>query len=394
MRVKVWIIGVLAIAGVLLVVSRFDWTHDALRLAMAASQPLEVGEAPHIEGEGGDAFAARALTDALRMPWSLAFLPGGDILLTERGGTLQRFDPVSGSLTEITGVPEVSYKGQGGLFDVAPHPQFPDQHWLYLSYAVAVDDERSTTRLARARLVENRLENFEVLYSAEPAGTARKHYGGRLLFADGYLWFTVGDRGQRHEAQKTGNDLGTLLRLEIDGSVPADNPFAGNADARPAVYSYGHRNAQGLAQHPETGEIWVTEHGPQGGDELNLIRAGANYGWPVITYGEEYGGGVIGEGTEREGMEQPVHYWVPSIATGGLAFYAGDVFPDWQGDAFVTGLLKLYLSHVKLNSDGSTTEQVLLDGLNLRLRDVKMGPDGYPYLLSEQGSLVRLEPAL
>jgi glucose/arabinose dehydrogenase len=370
-----------------------DWGFNALRLYMAASQPLEAGAAPHREESDGVEFTATALTDALDMPWSFAFMPGGDILVSERGGTLRRFQPDSGELTPVSGVPEVFYKGQGGLLDVVLHPDFPEPAWVYLTYAVPMGEGRSTTRLARALLRGDSLGQAEVLYTAEPVKETQKHYGGRLLFSGGHLYMTMGERGHREYAQELDNDLGKVLRFDVDGGIPSDNPFVDTPGARPAIYSYGHRNPQGLDRHPDTGEFWVTEHGPQGGDELNRLIPGANYGWPVITYGEEYGGGKIGEGTAKAGMEQPVHYYVPSIATGGLAFYHGDRFPAWRGDAFIGGLRAFYLSRVVIGADGATTEHRLLPDLGLRVRDVKVGPDGYLYLLNEQGSLVRLEPA-
>jgi glucose/arabinose dehydrogenase len=372
--------------------SAVDWSATALRLFMAASQPLEVGEAPHRESSGGVEFTATALTDQLNMPWSFTFMPGGDILITERGGSLLRLQP-DGSLHPVSGVPDVFYKGQGGLLDVVLHPDFPDPAWLYLSYAVPLDDGSSTTRLARALLEDDALTQLQVLYTAEPAQTTTKHYGGRLLFDQGYLYMTVGERGQRHLAQQLDADLGKVLRLQADGTIPDDNPLVGNAGARPAIYSYGHRNPQGLARHPVSGRLWITEHGPQGGDELNLLEPGANYGWPVITYGEEYGGGAIGEGPAREGMEQPVYYYVPSIATGGLAFYQGAQFPAWNGDAFIGALRALHLNRLSFDADQHATEHRLLPDLNLRVRDVKQGPDDNLYILSEQGSLVRLAPA-
>ena len=393
MRMRPFLLTSSALLVLVLVAgSAVDWSATALRLFMAASQPLQVGEAPHRERSGGVEFNATAVTDQLDMPWSFAFMPGGDILITERGGSLQRLQP-DGTLHPVSGVPDVFYKGQGGLFDVALHPDFPDPAWLYLSYAVALEDGSSTTRLARALLKDDTLTQLQVLYTAEPAQTTTKHYGGRLLFDRGELYMTVGERGKRDLAQQLDVDLGKVLRLHADGGIPADNPLAGRPGVRPAIFSYGHRNPQGLARHPVSGRLWVTEHGPQGGDELNLLQPGANYGWPVITYGEEYGGGAIGEGASREGMEQPVYYYVPSIATGGLAFYQGSRFPAWNGDAFIGALRALHLNRLSFDADQQVTEQRLLSDLNLRVRDVKQGPDDDLYVLSEQGSLIRLSPA-
>lgn len=387
----------LATTAVLLVVAvaayHVDWGFNALRLYMAASQPLQAGEPPHRETADGVAFTATALTDQLDMPWSFAFMPGGDILVSERGGSIKRLDPDSGELAPVSGVPEVFYKGQGGLLDIALHPDFPESPWVYLTYSAPMGEGDSTTRLARARLVGDRLGQVEVLYTTEPVKDTQKHYGGRLLFSDGYLYMTMGERGHRHLAQQLDNDFGKVLRFNADGSVPDDNPFVAVPGAKPAIFTYGHRNPQGLDRHPETGEFWVTEHGPKGGDELNRLIPGANYGWPVITYGEEYRGGKIGEGTAKEGMEQPVYYYVPSIATGGLAFYHGDGFPAWRGDAFIGALRQFHLNRVAFGPDGSATEHRLLEDLGLRVRDVKVGPDGNLYILNEQGSLIRLAPA-
>jgi len=380
------VLGVAAIPSV-------DWGFHALRLYMAVSQPLAVDAPPHRENSGAVDFTATAMTDRLKMPWSFAFMPGGDILLTERGGTLQRLDLDSGTLTPVIGVPEVFYEGQGGLLDVALHPDFTTHAWVYLTYSAPMGEGRSTTRLARALLKEDALHEWQLLYTAEPAQNTKIHYGGRLLFADGYLYMTMGERGQRDLAQQLDTDLGKVLRFYPDGSIPTDNPFARAAGARPAIYSMGHRNPQGLARHPVSGELWVTEHGPQGGDELNRLRPGANYGWPVITYGEEYGGGKIGEGTAKAGMEQPVYYYVPSIATAGLSFYQGTQFPDWNGDAFIAALRAFHLNRLEFRSAGKATEHRMLSELNVRVRDVKQGPDDNLYVLSEQGSLIRLEPA-
>ena len=354
---------------------------------------LMFGAVPHSSGSAEADVTVTAITDQLKMPWSFAFMPGGDILVTERAGTVQRLDPDTGNLTPITGVPEVFFEGQGGLLDIALHPDFPQSAWVYLTYSAPMGGGRSTTRLARARLEGNALHKLQVLYTAEPVQDTKKHYGGRLLFSDDHLFMTVGERGKGELAQRLDVDLGKVLRFNIDDSIPADNPFVETPGARAAIYSYGHRNPQGLARHPVTGDVWVTEHGPQGGDELNRLQSGANYGWPVITYGEEYGGGKIGEGTAKKGMEQPAYYYVPSIATSGLSFYQGAQFPEWNGNAFIGALRALHLNRLSFAADGEVTEHRLLPDLNLRLRDVKQGPDDYLYLLSEQGSLLRLTPA-
>jgi glucose/arabinose dehydrogenase len=369
--------------------------HTFLLLALSiflSTSALGASDAPYRESSGGIDFTVSTVTDQLQMPWSFAFMPDGDVLVTERGGTVQRLDPKTGSLAPISGVPDVFYEGQGGLLDIALHPDFPEPAWVYLTYSAPMGEGRSTTRLARARLEGDTLRDIEVLYTTEPVQDTKKHYGGRLLFSGEHLYMTMGERGQRELAQRLDTDLGKVLRFNRDGSIPRDNPFVATSGAHPAIYSYGHRNPQGLARHPTTGAVWVTDHGPQGGDELNLLRPGANYGWPVITYGEEYGGGKIGEGTEKAGMDQPDYYYVPSIATSALSFYQGAQFPAWNGNAFIGALRGLHLNRLSFTPDGQVSEYRLLSGLNLRLRDVKQGPDGYLYLLSEQGALLRLHP--
>lgn len=393
MRLRLWLLVAVVGFGAAITIPRTDWQSHALHFYKDATQPVTVGAVPHSEATPGAGFTATEITDQLKMPWSFAFMPGGDILVTERGGTVQRLNPDTGSLTPVSGVPEVFFRGQGGLLDIALHPGFPTPSWVYLTYSAPMGDGGSTTRLARARLEGNDLRDLEVLYTTEPVQETKKHYGGRLLFADDHLFLAMGDRGKRYLAQDLDADLGKVLRFNIDGSVARDNPFAETPGARAAIYTYGHRNPQGLARHPATGEIWVTEHGPQGGDELNRLQPGENYGWPVVTYGEEYGGGKIGEGTEKDGMTQPTYYYVPSIATGGLAFYQGRQFPTWNGDAFITALRGLHLNRLSFAPDGQVTEHRLLSDLDLRARDVKQGPDGNLYLLSEQGSLLQLAPA-
>jgi glucose/arabinose dehydrogenase len=393
MRLRPLLLVALLVMAVVVAIPNTDWEWYAQRLTTDASQALAVGMVPHKESDTGTEFEATVITDELKMPWSFAFMPGGDILVTERAGTLQRLNPATGQLSLVAGVPEVFYEGQGGLLDVALHPDFPQPGWVYLTYSAPLGDGRSTTRLARALLEGNELRDLEVLYTTEPVQDTKKHYGGRLLFSGEHLFMTMGERGRGELAQALDSDLGKVLRFRRDGSVPADNPFVDTPGARPAIYTYGHRNPQGLARHPVSGEIWVTEHGPQGGDELNHLIPGANYGWPVITYGEEYGGGKIGVGTAQEGMQQPAYYYVPSIATAGLAFYQGARFPDWNGSAFIGALRALHLNRLSFDADGGVTEHRLLSDLNLRLRDVKQGPDDDLYLLSEQGSLIRLQPA-
>ena len=345
------------------------------------------------------------VADNLVNPWSIAFLPDGDMLITERPGRLRIVRNGSLLPDPVAGVPEVFAEGQGGLLDVRPHPDFATNRLLYLSYAGPNGGE-STTVVSRGRFENDRLDNVEEIFVARSRG--RGHYGSRLAFhSDGSLYITIGERQvpaegdlEAHPAQDPSNHHGTVIRLHDDGSVPDDNPFVGQPGMLPEIWSYGHRNPQGLAIHPDTGDVWITEHGPQGGDELNLIRPGLNYGWPVVGYGVNYRSGLaIHEGTQREGMESPVHFWVPSIATSGLAFYSGDRFPFWQGNLLVGGLAGERVDRLTMSPDGKTVlrQETILQGMG-RVRDVREGPDGYVYVsIEDRGgaptSVVRLEPA-
>jgi glucose/arabinose dehydrogenase len=344
------------------------------------------------------------VADGLEHPWSIAFLPGGDMLVTERPGRLRIVRNGELLAESVPGVPEVYAQGQGGLLDVVPHPDFASNRLLYLSFSKPLSgDSGATTAVVRGRFENDRLTGVEELFEAVSRG--RGHYGSRLAFDEAsYLFITVGDRQvpsrgdlEAHPAQDLSNHHGTVNRLHDDGRVPADNPFVDRADARPEIWSYGHRNPQGLAVHPETGDVWANEHGPQGGDELNLIRPGLNYGWPVVGYGVNYGSGAaIHEGTHREGMEPPVHFWIPSIATAGLLIYTGDRFPEWKGNVFVGGMGGQQLARLTMDGQEVVLEETLVHRMG-RIRDVRQGPDGYIYLAIDdrRGGLtpvVRLEP--
>lgn len=339
-------------------------------------------------------FQLEVVTDGLAHPWSLAFLPDGRALITERSGRLSLVDLTSGQRTRVQGVPEIRSGGQGGLLDVAVHPRFADNGWVYLSYVGSLG-EGSGTHVGRGRLSGSALSDFEPLFRAEPYGKKSKHFGSRLVFdQDGYLFIGLGDRGERERAQDLADHNGSLIRLHDDGRVPADNPFIGRPDARPEIYSYGHRNIQGMTLHPQSGRVWLVEHGPRGGDELNLPEPGRNYGWPLITYGREYHGPRIGP-TEKDGLEQPLHHWTPSIAPSGMTVYSGEAFPRWRGDLFVGALALTHLNRLRIEDGRLVAEERLLDGLGLRIRDVRQGPDGYLYLLVDQAKapLLRLRPA-
>jgi glucose/arabinose dehydrogenase len=334
------------------------------------------------------------LVERLDHPWSLAFLPDGRMLVTERPGRLNLFSARFERIP-IDGIPKVAASGQGGLLDVALHPRFAENGFVYLSYAEPGDGGVSTA-LARGKLAGNRLEDTKVVFRQEPKTRGGLHFGGRIVFdRQGYLYLTLGERGQMDRAQRPDNHHGSVIRLHDDGRVPADNPFVGKAGWKPEKYDLGHRNQQGAALDPRTGLLWTHEHGPQGGDEINVIRAGTNYGWPVITYGVSYGIGTkIGEGTAKPGMAQPIYYWAPSIAPSGMAFYTGDRFPKWKGNLFVGSLRDEMLVRLELDGEKVTKEERLLKGALGRIRDVRMGPDGLIYLLTDEsnGVLARLEP--
>jgi glucose/arabinose dehydrogenase len=335
------------------------------------------------------------VVQGLEEPWSLAFLPDGRMLVTEKAGRLRVVSNGKLEPQPIAGVPQVTVHGQGGLHDVVLHPQFQQNRFIYLAYAARGDDGVGT-ELARGRLAGNRLEEVQVLFRQSPKGRAGQHFGGRIVFdRAGYLYLTLGDRGERERAQKPDDHAGSVIRLHDDGRVPKDNPFVGRPGWKPEKFTLGNRNMQGAALHPQTGALWVHEHGPQGGDEVNIIRPGANYGWPVITYGVNYGIGTkIGEGNAKPGMEQPIHYWVPSIAPSGMAFYTGERFARWKGSLFVGALRDQMLVRLQLDGAKVVKEERLLKGVLGRIRDVRTGPDGFIYLLTDEanGVLARLEP--
>ncbi|MZR62764.1 PQQ-dependent sugar dehydrogenase [Alcanivorax sp. DP30] len=335
------------------------------------------------------------ITDGLHHPWSLAFVSDSEWLITERRGTLRRIMNGELQANPVKGVPEVIAKGQGGLLDMARHPDFASNQRLYLSYAKPCHEGGGTTAVGYGTYQSGILADFRDIYVAEKSCTnTAKHFGGRILFDnDGYLFLTIGDRGQRDRAQDTADPAGSVLRLHDDGRIPEDNPLTGQAGKATEIWSWGHRNPQGLALHPETGNPWLNEHGPRGGDEINAPEPGTNYGWPVITYGREYYGPSIGD-TEKKGYAQPLLHWTPSIAPSGMAFITSDRYPGWQGDV-VNGALKLtHLNKVSFEDQTPTDEIRMLQDRNERIRDVRQGPDGYLYLLtdSSNGKLLRLEP--
>jgi glucose/arabinose dehydrogenase len=344
------------------------------------------------------AVRAVTLTDRLDHPWGLVFLPDGRFLVSERPGRL-RLVAADGSLSApLEGLPEVVATGQGGLLDLALHPDFANNRRVYFAYAAGNGPLGGLgTEVAYGELYEQRLDNIRTMFRATPKAGGGRHFGGRLLFdRQGLLYISLGERGDKDRAQDLGDHNGSMIRLRDDGSVPDDNPFVGRAGARPEIYSYGHRNVQGLALADDGETVWALEHGPQGGDEVNRLVPGRNYGWPAITYGVNYGIGTkIGEGTGKAGMEQPVYYWNPSIAPSGMTFYQGDKFPDWRGNLLVGALKYQLLSRLVLQDGEVVAEEQLLRHELGRIRTVQVGPDGYVYLLTDEnrGRLVRLEPA-
>jgi glucose/arabinose dehydrogenase len=339
-------------------------------------------------------FTVTTVAEGLDFPWSLAFLPDGSMLVTERSGQLRRV--TDGQVSDpISGVPEVYARSQGGLFDVVLHPDFANNNTVYLTYAGGTR-KSNATHLARAQLVGNDLENFEVLFVVDRKKDTAAHFGGRLAFLkDGTMLLTTGDGfDYREQAQNLGNHLGSTIRLNDDGSVPDDNPFVGQEGVQPEIWTYGHRSPQGLTVDPATGTVYETEHGPKGGDEVNILIAGNNYGWPVITYGRDYSGARISPFTEMDGLEQPLVDWTPSIAPSGLALYTGDLFPEWKGDLFAGALLERTVHRIDLEDGAVIGQEILLEELGERIRDVRDGPDGYIYILTDspEGRILRLEP--
>lgn len=338
-------------------------------------------------------FQIDTLFSELENPWGLTWLPDGRMLVNERKGEILVFDGDVYTGEQLQGFPLTYVRGQSGLLDIQLHPDYEENGWIYVTYAKPGEGGGSTT-LIRFKLDGNQITNLEELYQTQPLSNSGVHFGSRIIFDnDGYLYFSTGERGLKENSQNLSNDMGKIHRLHDDGRIPADNPFVNEPGAKPSIWSYGHRNVQGMVYDRENDRIYATEHGPRGGDELNLVEKGKNYGWPVITYGIDYSGEIISDLTHKEGMEQPVHYWTPSIATCGLLLYTGDQFPAWKGNLFAGALALTHIARVELENGRYIHEEKLLERFG-RVRQIAQSPDGYIYVLTEgPGMLLKLVPA-
>lgn len=367
--------------------------------AVAEEKAAETGEAL----AQAPAVQQTILVDSLEHPWGLDWLPDGTMIVTERPGRVRLIRGTQLDPTPVAGVPAVLATGQGGLLDVSVHPQFAENQWVYFTYANG-DRNANQTRIARARLEGNTLSDWQVIFEVNRAKEGGQHFGSRITWLpDNTLLVSIGDGGNpplqldgeliRNQAQNLNSHLGKIIRLNEDGSVPTDNPFVGTPDVAPAIWSYGHRNIQGLMYDPVSQRVWSTEHGARGGDELNWVEPGENYGWPLVTHSREYSGGEITPERSRPGMVDPLIVWTPAIAPSGLLVYQGNSFPQWQGDLFAGGLVSQDVRHIDLDESGAVVNETLIP-IGQRVRDVRQGPDGFIYILTDEssGRLIRLEP--
>lgn len=341
---------------------------------------------------GAREYQTQTVVTGIDVPWGMVQLPDQNFLVTDRAGILYYANLDTGKNTAIKGLPQISDRGQGGLLDIALHPDYKDNGWIYLSYSSqAGEGQGDNTAIIRGKLKNFIFTQVQRIYKANPNSTSSKHYGSKLAFdQQKFLYFSIGDRGDRDtNPQDLTLDGGKIYRLHDDGRIPKDNPFVGKKNHKAAIFTYGHRNPQGMALNPTSGQIWIHEHGPRGGDEINIIGKGKNYGWPVISYGVNYSGTKFTELTQKEGMEQPVLYWAPSIAPSGMAFVTSDKYPNWQGHLLVGSLKFDYLVLCKLDSDKVLSEQVLFQDIG-RIRNVKQMPDGFIYIATENNKIVRV----
>ena len=345
---------------------------------------------PEVEIPDQSKFGTEIIVDGIEIPWGMDFISENELLVTEKKGKL--YHVLNGKKTEISGLPEIYLRGQGGLMDLALHPDFTNNQIIYFTAAIHLEGEDGgNTALYCAELKDNNLSNLKLLYKGTPNTKKGQHWGSRIIFdGEGHLFFGIGDRGNRDvNPQDLKRDGGKIYRLNLNGSIPDDNPFKDEEGGISAIYSYGHRNPQGMTVHPETGEIWENEHGPKGGDEINIVEKGKNYGWPVITYGINYSGTSITDKRSMSGMEQPLYYWVPSIAPSGMAFSSSEVYKDWKGNLFVGSLKFNYLERLVLKNGKIVQREKILDDIG-RVRNVKEGPDGYLYLGVEGLGIIKL----
>lgn len=347
---------------------------------------------PKIETPKNIKYTYETIADSIDIPWGLTFLNEKELLVTDKAGTL--FHVEDGVKTEITGLPPVYVRGQGGLLDIAISPDYATTGIIYFTTSSPLGEEKGGHTALYSTQIENKtLVNTKLLYKGDYNTKKGQHWGSRISFdQSGHLYFSIGDRGNRDvNPQDLTRDGGKIYRLNLDGSIPKDNPFVDEPNSRAAIYSYGHRNPQGMVTHPKTGEIWTHEHGPRGGDEINIIQAGKNYGWPVITYGINYSGTTITELTEKEGLEQPLYYWLPSIAPSGMAFSSSGIYPDWEGDLFVGSLKFEYLERLEIENNKVIKREKVLDSIG-RVRNVEQGPDGYLYVGVEGKGILKIIP--
>ena len=364
-----------------------------LSLAFITTNGCAQDKPPFIETPETQSYSYKIVADGIDIPWGLAFITPEDFLVTEKSGTLYRV--VNGIKTTVEGLPPIYTRGQGGLLDVALHPDFSNNNIIYITLSTDVEEDGlgGNTALYCAKLTDTSLEDLKLLYKATPNTNKGQHWGSRIVFdQEGHLYFSIGDRGNRDEnPQDINRDGGKIYRLNLDGSIPEDNPHVGINGAKTAVYSYGHRNPQALVMHPETGVLWETEHGPRGGDEINIIQKGKNYGWPTITYGINYSGTPITDKKEMEGMEQPFYYWIPSIGPSGMAFSTSGIYPEWKGNLFAGSLAFQYLERLVIENNKVVKREKVLDQIG-RLRNVVQGPDGYLYVGVEGKGILKIIP--
>lgn len=385
------------VIGVVLVVltgcNRLEHGVNKIQKQLTSQNPTDIPSII-VNTEKLDVRVNTLLTD-LYLPWSLTAMADGSLLVTEKNGTLYRYYPATAERHSISNLPASKLWGQGGLMDIVLHPDFDKNQWLYLSYSTPVEAKLAALQVTRARLVGNKLTELQVVFTASPGINSGAHFGGAMVFGgDGYLYITSGERGSRPLVQELDNHIGKIIRIKDDGSVPPDNPYQHKTNAMAEIFSLGHRNPQGIGIEPVSQEIWAVEHGPRGGDEINVIVAGKNYGWPVISHGVEYDSQQpIGEGSFKVGMEQPLYYYVPSIATAGMSFYQGAPFTQWHGNLLIAALSGKHISRLEIVDGAVTHEEKILNKQGKRIRDVEQGADGLIYVLTDGGELLQLQPA-